>query len=367
MAFESILFQKFEDGLNRDREEQPDFFPDLNLDQVVKTITVTRQEEYNLKPFFHIHLHDVDAIKYRQEIMRDLENQVLFESIKTFSQKMHSIRVGQELIEKLYYKQNKQGWFLKIVAIYCDAVSALNDAFQSFHFQSRGFLDFRDYLSEYIHSEPFMTLDKETKTLINDLSTVQYCIHIDGSRVKVRRYESEIDYSTEVEKTFEKFKQGAVKDYKIQYRTDVGMNHVEAQILDLVAKLFPEIFHHLDQYCTDNTQFLDEKIKRFEREVQFYIAYLEHISFLKQKGLKFCYPEITTDNNKEVHAYECFDFALAYQLMTENKTVVSNDFFLKGEERVFVVSGPNQGGKTTFARTFGQLHYQSYVIVESIW
>lgn len=98
MAFESILFQKLEDGLNRDREEQPDFFPDLNLDQVVKTITVTRQEEYNLKPFFHIHLHDVDAIKYRQEIMRDLENQVLFESIKTFSQKMHSIRVGQELL-----------------------------------------------------------------------------------------------------------------------------------------------------------------------------------------------------------------------------------------------------------------------------
>jgi len=90
--------------------------------------------------------------------------------------------------------------------------------------------------------------------------------------------------------------------------------------------------------------------------VQFYVSYLEYLNRLKDAGLSFCYPQVT-DRTKEVFSTETFDLALATKLVSDKVTVVTNDFFLKGDERIFVVTGPNQGGKTTFARMFGQLHH----------
>ncbi len=195
-----------------------------------------------------------------------------------------------------------------------------------------------------------------TKRLKDDLATAKYCVLIKDNSIKVRKYESETDYSTVVEAAFEKFKQGAVKDYKVKLPTGTGMNHVEAKILDFVAQLYPDVFLNLHNYCAKNSNFLDETMGVFYREIQFYVAYLEHAATFKQAGLKFCYPQIS-NKSKEVYNCEGFDLALAYKLIRENSSVVCNDFYPKDKERIIVVSGPNQGGKTTFARAFGQLHY----------
>jgi DNA mismatch repair protein MutS len=355
MTFQSILFERSEDSIQKETLEAPAFFVDLNLDQVIDAITDGRQE-YNLKPFFYTSLHDIDAITYRHEIMRDLENTMLFEHIQSFSQKMRVMRKYLAQAEKLHYKYQKERWFLDAVEVYCDAVQCLLHDLSLVDIQSHGLLAFREYVAAYTNAGRFPSLLMQTKKLQAELSTVKYCLLIKGNRITVRTYESEIDYSADVEETFAKFKQGAVKDYKVAFRNWPDMDHVEAQILDLVARLYPDIFVHLGDYRTINDNFLDETIAVFDREIQFYLAYLEYIAILKRGGLHFCYPHIST-TCKDVSDEEGFDVALAYKLVNKNSSVVCNDFSLQRQERVIVVTGPNQGGKTTFARSFGQLQY----------
>jgi DNA mismatch repair ATPase MutS len=355
VTFHSILIEKTEDSSKKETLEAPDFFIDLNLDQIVNAITADRQA-YNLNPFFYTSLNDIGTINYRHAIFQDIENKTLFGSIKSFAQKMNAMRLDLSLINKLHYKYHKEGWFLEAVENYCEAVNCLAHDLSVINLKSRGLLAFREYLTNYSMTDRFTSLLAETKKLRDDLSSIKYCILIKDNCVKVSKYESEIDYSSEVEKTFEKFKQGAAEDHRAKLPIGSGMNHVEAQILDLVAKLYPDIFLNLDNYCVKHSNYLNETINVFDREIQFYVAYLEYVEVLKRSGLKFCYPQIS-NQSKEIYDYECFDLALAHKLIAENLSIICNDFYLKDNERIFVVSGPNQGGKTTFARTFGQLHY----------
>jgi DNA mismatch repair ATPase MutS len=356
-TFHSILFEKTGDGIKKETLEAPVFFVDLNLDQIIDAITAGRQE-YNLRPFFYTPLNDIDTIKYRHEIMLDLENVILFEHVKSFSQKMRAMSAHLAQADKLHHKYQKEKWFLDAVSVYCDAVNCLLNDLSLVDIKSRGFLALREYLTDHAKSNGFAMLLAETKKLIADLLSVKYCLLIKGNGIKVRRYESEIDYSTDVEETFEKFRQGAVQDYRAKFSDWPQMNHVEGGVLDLVAKLYPDIFLNLDDYCAKNGNYLDETIGVFDREIQFYLAYLEYVAKFKRAGLKFCYPQIS-NKCKEVFDHEGFDLALAGRLIIDNSSVVCNDFYLKDKERIFVVSGPNQGGKTTFARTFGQLHYMA--------
>ncbi len=332
------------------------FASDLNIDQIVAAVVAGREEPDYLTALWYTPLHDLEVVRYRQEVFSDLEDPELFGAVEAFGARMVTVRSHLRQLEKMEERYQREGWQLDAASIYCTAVRSLADDLAPMHLASRALSAFKSYLAEYASSVAFCTLEADTAERKHELGEIRYCTRIRGTKVEVSRYNDEPDYSAAVLRTFERFRQGAVAEYRATYRTWPGINHVTARILTLVAKLFSDEFAALDEYCKRHAAFFDAGIRRFERELQFYLSYLDYLAPMRSRALPFCLPDVG-DDSLEMFANETFDLALAAKLVPEDADVVPNDFSLRAPERIIVVTGPNQGGKSTFARLFGQVHY----------
>ena len=359
-AFTSLLSPESAEALPGTDTAGPDCISDLNLDQVFAAIAGDREQQELITRVLHRRIRGTDVLTYRHEIFRDLADPELLATVDRFGGHLRDVRVRVRELVRMHSTHQQQGWFLDAAATYCDAVRALATSLAELPIAARGLLAFRDYLSGYAASPSFARLAADTAACKDALGRVRYLMRIRGPRVEVSRYDGEPDYSAEIEETFARFAQTEAKDYRVQFRTWPGMTGVAAQIAALVARLFPAEFGTLTQYCRTHAGFVDPVIDRFDRELQFYLAYLDYVRPLQAAGLAFCYPELS-ESSKNVFADDTFDLALAAKLTANHATVVPNEFHLAGNERIIVVSGPNQGGKTTFARTFGQLHHLAAV------
>jgi DNA mismatch repair protein MutS len=272
---------------------------------------------------------------------------------------MRQVRDVLTSVRSLHNRWQQRRLFVDAVSAYCDAVSSLTNELVHLGPSSRGLSAFTTYLSAYRHSAGFGALVEEARTVLSALVQIRYTLHIRGTRVTVTRYLGEPDYAHAVEAIFAKFREAPAREFLATFRSTIDMDRVEGQALDLVARLHPGPFGALDQYFESHQDFLDTGVAGFDRDSQFYLAYLDHIEPLRSSGLAFCYPRLSISMDS-TRAKALFDLALAdkvNQAGSSRPNVVTNDFDLGPEERIVVVTGPNSGGKTTFARALGQVHY----------
>jgi DNA mismatch repair protein MutS len=351
--FESILWHQPGSKGASCPPTEAEVMRDLHLDQVCAHLTAGRPD---LEPIFATRLCDPEAIRYRQEIVQDLEEPSVQARLSRFVRRMAAVDEHLAQAQRLHYPYQKRRWWLDAVSLYCQEVEELARDLAGLPLSARGLRALREYVARLQDAADVRALAGEAARCQADLGAISYCLHLQDNRVTVRRYEGEPDYSEEIQRTFARFRQGKVKDYSVTFSSWPDMNHVEAHILDLVARLLPEPFARLDALASRYASFVDPVLARLARELPFYLSYLELIAPLREQGVPFCYPAFVLPA-EGIYAKDACDLALALRLTKAKARVVPNDFALEGEERVLVVTGPNQSGKTTFARLFGQLHH----------
>jgi RNA polymerase sigma factor (sigma-70 family) len=157
---------------------------------------------------------------------------------------------------------------------------------------------------------------------------------------------------------------------------------LEAPVLMRAFKPKPEAFNQDAVFLNDVKRYIDQSLQqlsdgmdsyiaehggnllRLASEIQFYTAAYRFTKDLMKLGAPMCRPKITEDNTK---IQGLWDIATALYLFQENKgdTLVLNDIDFSEGKRVFILTGPNGGGKTTFLKAIGtaQVFFQGGLYV----
>ena len=351
-VFVSLLWRTEAEAQEASRP--PDCFHDLALDGFVAGLIAGR-EQHALAPLYGAPLVEIEAVRHRQAVVRDLSDEATARVCEAFSDAMQSVRDSFAQADRRRHELQKRRLLLAGLERYCEGLATFAHALGRCSLSSSGLRSLSEFLSALVGSEAFGALRRETEAVAAGLAAVRYDVKVYGGGLRVERHGGGHDQGAEVEALFAKFRQDTPAERSPEPRDAPDLNPVEDVILEFVARLHPELFAHLAALAKGARGAIGATLCRVDRELQFFLAYRDAIAPLRRAGLRFCLPTVTCE--KAVSSRDGFDVVLATRLVRDGAPVVTNGFDLAAGERILLVSGPNQGGKTTFARAFGQMHH----------
>ena len=349
MTFNSLLT-----ATGKTVKENEDTIKDLRVDLIIDSISKLSREE--IGDILFDRLTKKEDILYRQKILKDIQKPEFLKILKKFSQNFEKVKSYIELSSKSSFEITLKGWHLEAALNYINSLEKFYDSLSNLKIESEGFNEFKDFLKSYIASNEFKTLEEEAIFTKNQLNEIKAIVNIKENKIYVNNFNNEKRLDNDIKKALSKLVYYEVEKLDFEIIESHILSNVEEKILELIKKLNSEPFTALSDFYKKHRDFIEKTVEQFYKEIQFFFTFLEYIEPIKKMGLSFCFPEIA-EGNGEVYFKDSFDLALAKQQSDKGERIVTNDLHVNKGEKILLVTGPNQGGKTTFARMFGQLFY----------
>ena len=124
---------------------------------------------------------------------------------------------------------------------------------------------------------------------------------------------------------------------------------------DVLAAAARVLIAALKRYIQINGQFLVLLVSEFA----FYLGALRMVRLLRESGLPVCRPEAAPADERVCRIEGSYNLGLAFRLRGKHpnevlgRHIVANDVAFGPEGRIFILTGPNRGGKTTYTQAVG--------------
>lgn len=350
MEFTSIL-----DLRPCDKEAAPGrtFLVDLNIDQIIDQIG--RDWKEKVDTYYCYFPQDVECEAYRRAVYADINCEKTYLILMDFIAKMAEWREARALKEEVESELQKSAWHIRETGCYCDAIEGLYAAMKPLALASAGMRSFRGYLESYLESDAYISMRDEMESLRREMSDFRFFLTYDKEHIVISENAAgdadAVSYETFLNRRYP----GAGKPLKNPFTTTSELNDLEEEIMRVFRRKHAPFFKRAAAFYGTYGIYAQECLLRFRSEVQFYLSFYHFERKMKANGFSFAVPSVSEE--AEMSAQGLYDLALACVNVREHREVVSNDMVFCEGESCFVLTGPNQGGKTTFARSLGQLVY----------
>ncbi|MEL6309172.1 MAG: hypothetical protein AAFV98_01270 [Chloroflexota bacterium] len=366
-----------------ERPASDSLYEDLNVRRLVRSIALNPRYENYVRDILLTITTDASVIRYRQQVMVDLLNNPAL--VAQLHQLLEEIIALEEYLKAPQWEKNvlrQVAWRLSELQRYVDTVIGLHTVLVNAGdaLQSTGLRQLRQSLTDIVESDIFQHLRAELPDLvpkIRDVRSITVGINLDLelrplSATLLDTHEAHFVNQTMLSRLFgmgsKKAKEGTPSDGPIHdARFVAGVERYQVELNDRNSPFMPKLFRDLSELMDETskpvvralrkyTQINSQVLIMLKQDIAFYLGAVQAIQRIREVGMPITQPKILPLDERTFHVEGMYNINLLFQQFNktvERTEIIGNDVHFGEDGRIFILTGPNQGGKTTYTTAIG--------------
>jgi DNA mismatch repair protein MutS len=359
----------------------PQCVRDLELENTLAPLTDGRPRQSAIRKVFLNLCTDPVVIAYRQDVLDDLWHTPEFTSqLEALLPDLSTLELSHISVDRRRSPLQEVAWRLGELEYLVTCVTGLNAVFAGVgrHVRAAGWCSLRDHMAQVVQDPVYQQLTRELPNLLRTIRnkvSVTIGVNLDDQFRPVAATLLSVNAQKFTSSTFlDRLLGNPGEGFKglgpLHTVPDLPQGHGPSRnrgsnrdVNPFMDPLFRDLGKVLDSVCQPIAQALRHYdtlhsgfLAALRDDLAFYLAAVRLMERLRSLGLPVCRPEIAPMTERVCELHEAYNLNLAlHQIAHVDGTarIISNDVHLGDDGRIGILTGPNQGGKTTYAQMVG--------------